>query len=359
MSSLYKRGNIWWMNFWQDEHHVQRSTRCTNKRDAAEYQRAYRTQIAKGEVGLEARKVIPVFSCAVKDFLLWSRLEHAAKPNTFKRYEIASKALSRFFRDAPLDRITKDDVERFKQTRAKATSPRTKRRLRPATINRELACLKILFNRAVKSDVIAKNPVSLVKFYNEDNEQVRVLSYDEERLYLLAASQPLQDVAVLMLETGARPDEVCRMKCADVDLARNTIFIQAGKTKAARRKINLTTRAREVLGRRTAPGGGEYLFAGGRGGTNTKHPVVKLNSAHNGAARRCGVAKFRLYDLRHTFATRTAQAGVDLVTLAALLGHSRLNMVMRYAHPVEEHKANAILKLESYREQQALIAAKG
>ena len=41
-------------------------------------------------------------------------------------------------------------------------------------------------------------------------------------------------------------------------------------------------------------------------------------------------------------------AGVDLVTLAALLGHSRVQMVMRYAHPVEEHKIDAIQKLQQF-----------
>jgi integrase len=48
------------------------------------------------------------------------------------------------------------------------------------------------------------------------------------------------------------------------------------------------------------------------------------------------------YDLRHTWATRAAMAGVDLVTLAAMLGHSKINMVMRYAHPTEEHQFAAM-----------------
>jgi integrase len=61
------------------------------------------------------------------------------------------------------------------------------------------------------------------------------------------------------------------------------------------------------------------------------------------------VRQFRLYDLRHTFATRAAEAGVDLVTLAAMLGHSRVQMVMRYAHPSEEHQFNAMRKMEAYR----------
>jgi integrase len=84
-------------------------------------------------------------------------------------------------------------------------------------------------------------------------------------------------------------------------------------------------------------------------------PIVKLNNAHRGALQRAKLKPFRLYDCRHTFATRAAEAGVDLVTLAALLGHSRVQMVMRYAHPTEEHQFNAMKKMEAYEESERLI----
>lgn len=42
------------------------------------------------------------------------------------------------------------------------------------------------------------------------------------------------------------------------------------------------------------------------------------------------------------------QAGVDLVTLAAMLGHSKINMVMRYAHPTEEHQFAVMEKRQRY-----------
>ncbi|MBS1793998.1 MAG: tyrosine-type recombinase/integrase [Acidobacteria bacterium] len=58
---------------------------------------------------------------------------------------------------------------------------------------------------------------------------------------------------------------------------------------------------------------------------------------------------FRLYDLRHTFATWACEAGIDLVTLKDLLGHSRLEMVLRYSHPTEKHRFDAIKKIEAYR----------
>lgn len=86
-------------------------------------------------------------------------------------------------------------VEKYKMSRARAKSLRTNRFLRPATINRELACLKAVFNRVIKDDVLIKNPVSRVKFLKEDNEQMRVLNQEEQRRYLATASQPLLDIA--------------------------------------------------------------------------------------------------------------------------------------------------------------------
>jgi integrase len=197
------------------------------------------------------------------------------------------------------------------------------------------------------------NPVSRVKFFAENNEQMRVLSQDEERLYLMAASQPLQDVATLMIETGARPEEIYRLTRDYINLDQGYLSVPFGKTRAARRKIPLTARACGVLEKRLASMKGDYLFAGGRGAEDGSKPIVKLNNAHTGTVKRAGVSPFRLYDLRHTFATRAAEAGVDLVTLAAMLGHSRIQMVLRYAHPTEEHQFNAMKKMEAHR------AAKG
>ena len=55
---------------------------------------------------------------------------------------------------------------------------------------------------------------------------------------------------------------------------------------------------------------------------------------------------FVLYDFRHTFATRMAQAGVDLATLAAILGHNSIRIVQKYVHPTAEHKRAAMLRYD-------------
>jgi integrase len=354
-----KRGNKYWMVFMDRGERVQRSTRCTNRRDAEEVERAYRTQRAKGEVGFEAKKRIPRFKEAIKEFLNWAHQEHRDVPNTQRRAETSSKALLRFFEDCRIDQITVDHVEKYKEWRRvqRKQAPHKKLRkncnakttaiIKPATVNRELACLRAMLNYYIRKDVLVKNPVSKVKFFKEESNHMRVLSPDEERLYLMACSQPLQDVATIMIDTGMRPSEVCSLERRHVDLGRGFVFIEKGKTQAARRKIPLSDRALKVFRRRLANSKGDYIFPAMRKGQN-QH-VIKLNFAHKAATTRAKLALFRIYDLRHTFATRAAEAGVDLVTLAALLGHSRVQMLMRYAHPTEQHQYEAIRRIESIR----------
>lgn len=122
------------------------------------------------------------------------------------------------------------------------------------------------------------------------------------------------------------------------------MFNPFGKTKAATRKIPLSDAALAILQKRLDKVKGDYLLPG----RVENSPIVKVNAAHTATLNRCKVAPFRLYDLRHTWATRSAMAGVDLVTLAAMLGHSRIQMVLRYAHPTEEHQFAAMEKRQRY-----------
>ena len=172
-----------------------------------------------------------------------------------------------------------------------------------------------------------------------------MLSRDEEKLYLLATSEPLRSIARLMVETGMRPEEVYRIRRENVQLEQGYVFNPYGKTKAARRKVWLTDAAMTVLSRRLEKAKHQYLFPGRVEGK----PIVKVNAAHNVAVKRSGVARFRLYDLRHTWATRAAESGVDLVTLAAMLGHSKIVMVTRYAHPTEQHQAAAMKRMQQHK----------
>ncbi|MFL6214542.1 MAG: tyrosine-type recombinase/integrase [Blastocatellia bacterium] len=343
--AVFKRGKFYWFEFWFKGERVQKSTKVTNRRDAEGIESAYWTKLAKGELDLVERKKPPKLSPLMKDFLNWSKFQHKSHPRTTIRYETSSKPLRQYFKDKRIDRISPDDIEQYKIWRSLHINAKTKGTIKPATINRELACLKAAFNYAIKADLLLKNPVSRVKFYNEENEQMRILSYEEESLYLSHCSQPLKDVAMLMLETGMRPEEVYRIKPENINLHEEYLYNPFGKTKAARRKVPLNKKALEVIRKRISKGVGQYLFSSPR---CVDKPIVKLNHAHYGALRRSKISHFRLYDLRHTWATRAAMSGIDLVTLAALLGHSKINMVMRYAHPTEAHQRQAMKKLQDF-----------
>jgi integrase len=343
--AVFKRGKFYWFEFWFQGERFQKSTKVTNRRDAEGIESAYRTKLAKGELDLVERKKPPKFSQLIKEFLAWSKIQHKSHPRTTIRYNTSSKPLLQYLKDKRIDRISADDIEQYKIWRSTHINARTKETIKPATINRELACLKAAFNYAIKSEVILKNPVSRVKFYSEENEQMRILTYDEETLYLSNCSQPLKDVAVIMLETGMRPEEVYRIKPENIYLNDEYLYNPFGKTKAAKRKVPLNERALEVIRRRLNKCSGQYLFPSPR---CADKPLVKLNNAHYGALRRSKIPHFRIYDLRHTWATRAAMSGIDLVTLASLLGHSKINMVMRYAHPTEAHQRQAMKRLQDF-----------
>lgn len=351
---IFKRGGIYWFELRYEGRHIRRSTRVKNARVAGEIASAFHTALAKGDVGITERKAAPTFTVALKVFLNWSTLEHADHPSTAWRYKTSSVALKRFFRDTPLNKITSEEVERFKAVRqAENTTVRardkrvpTTNKVRPATVNRELACLKACFNHAMKGNYELRNPVTRVKMLAEQNEQDRVVSYAEQVSYLAVATPMLRDVATLILETGMRPDEVYTLARSNVNLAQRYLNVPNGKTKAARRRIGLTSAAHEVLRARLgASVDSVYLFPCE---IDPTRPVPKVNNAHDRAIRDSKVYPFRLYDLRHTWATRATEAGIDPVTLASMLGHSRIQMVMRYAHPTQAHQSSAMAKLEAH-----------
>ena len=225
------------------------------------------------------------------------------------------------------------------------------KRICPATVNRELACLKALFNFVIKADLLAKNPVSRVKYLAENNQQTRVLTYTEQQSYLSNASPVLHDVATLILETGMRPEEVYTLRPENVDLLKGHLQVPQGKTPAARRMLRLTSAASGVLRRRVSGLDGPYCFPCE---SDPARPIPKVNNAHDRAVKVSKVAPFRLYDLRHTWATRAAMSGIDLVTLASMLGHSRIQMVLRYAHPTQDHQTRAMERLEQFNAMQQI-----
>lgn len=65
------------------------------------------------------------------------------------------------------------------------------------------------------------------------------------------------------------------------------------------------------------------------------------------AIEKAKIADFKFHDLRHTFASYLVMAGVPLNTIRELLGHSTINMVLRYSHLTPDHKSDSMEKLST------------
>jgi integrase len=83
--------------------------------------------------------------------------------------------------------------------------------------------------------------------------------------------------------------------------------------------------------------------------------LTKLNCTHDRICREAGVC-FVMYDCRHTFATRMIAAGVDVPTVAAIMGHSGLRTIYRYVHPTAEAQRMAMERFDAAQNRAKLRA---
>jgi integrase len=345
--AIYRRGKVWWYSFEFQGRRVQQSSGFTNKKRAIDAMSIRRTELLERRAGLSQKKLAPKFEEHVEKFLAWSKQQH--RPKTRELHGTNCDTLLRFFRGCWLDEINSGMVEDFKLARAGEERRNAKDGsiISPATVNRALTTLKKLFHHAEKCGYGLSNPAKGVEFLNEGPGRMRVVSFPEELAYFTKTSQPLKDIAQIILDTGLRPEEVFRIRIENIDFTERAIFNPFGKTNAARRKVTMTADVVEMLERRTKKPKSPFVFPS-RG--NLDCPIGSVRKAHDAAVEKAGIKEhFRLYDLRHTFATRAVAAGVDLPTLSAILGHTSIQMTMRYVHPAEEQKRFAAGKLETFR----------
>jgi len=344
--SVFRRGRIWWFNFYVEGIRYQESTGATTRDEALQAESVRKGELASGQAERRKSHQPGFIDFANKEFEPWCAVEHKDRPSTYSRYMRSIKALSNFFGDLSLRSISAGDVERYKIRRSQQPRKHARdgRLVSPAAVNRDLAVLRILFNYAIRLEKVTRNPVTQVKFFRERNNHMRVLSAQEEQRYLAAASPLLHDVAIIMLETGMRPGEIYGLRKEDVDLNLRSAFVRTGKTSNATRHIPLTDRAFQTLAKRMLQAEASWLFPCP---FDESKPVKDVRKAHDGAVIRATIhPRFRLYDLRHTALTRMAMAGIDLPTLKELAGHSQIQMTMRYVHPTPEHKRRAIDNFE-------------
>jgi integrase len=155
----------------------------------------------------------------------------------------------------------------------------------------------------------------------------------------LCALKDIRDLSTLMLNQGCRPEELRELRPEYVDLERGLLTIQRGKSAAARRMLPMTAASRAVVSRRLQAAGA-WNFQGRGGGHIGQHQRFW------GTVTKRAALSMVMYDLRHTFATRAIERGVELPKLMAILGRANLRSIMRYVHISQEHIDEGMRRFE-------------
>lgn len=350
--AVFKRGKIYWFHFVWNGEHIQKSTKQTNKRVAEQIESAYKTKLAKGEVGIEERKPAPTLKEFSERFKKAIEIRCAEKPATVRFYNEKLRRLLEYspLANAKLDRIDESLIERYVQARRNKSIGKkgNERKLSPASVNRELATLRRLLYLAKEWKILVSVPK--VKLLGGERNREFVLTQDKERDYLDRAPQPLKDVALLILDTGLRVGEAVNLEWFDVHLdpvggaKYGYLRVRSGKSKNAKRTVSLTARVREMLVTRCSSTKSLWVFPGE---SDKSFLSTSLNHQHSKIRDLLGLPKdFVIHSLRHTMLTRLGEAGVDAFTIMKIAGHSSITVSQRYVHPSPETLERAFERLE-------------
>jgi integrase len=199
----------------------------------------------------------------------------------------------------------------------------------PYVANRTVALCSRLFNLAIRWTWRADNPCRGIE-RNQENKRRRYLSGDElGRLVAAMADHPdrqAMDIFRLLLLTGARRNEVQAACWDQFDLAAG-LWTKPGATtkQKTEHRVPLSAPAKALIAGLEREG--DYLFPG-----RTGPHRVEIKSAWASLCRAAGISGLRIHDLRHSFASNLASAGVGLHVIGGLIGHSQPSTTHRYAH---------------------------
>jgi integrase len=154
--------------------------------------------------------------------------------------------------------------------------------------------------------------------------------YDEENRLLGVCPVWLREIIIFGLDKGAREGEILGLTNKSVDLFQRVVIILQGNTEQYK-TIPLTSRVFELLKAKTKVRHlhHDFVFPSDNG---TRITASNLGRAFRNALKKVKIENFRFHDLRHTSASRAAQAGLDLYLIQKYLGHKDPRMVQRYSH---------------------------
>jgi len=341
---LVKRGDVWWMYFTYQGQQVRKSTGTADRRLADAILSKVKVQIVEGQYFERAAAQSHTFTELMDRY----EQEHVLRKLRHRGVKGYMKNLRAFFGDRTLADITPKLIVAYKNKRYADG-------VAPATINRELANLKKAFNLALREwEWCHQNPVTRVSMEKENNKRDRWLSQDEESRLLNASAPWLRDIVQFAMHTGMRMGEMLELTWRGVDFSRRTVTVLRSKN-GERRTIPVNETVLRVLKEKAKVRSlaSDLIFCSK---SFTPMESGHLRRSFRLALTKAKIDEFHFHDLRHTFATRLVQAGIDLYKVQQLLGHKSPFMTQRYAHHYPESLRDGVEILDQLGESSTILA---
>ena len=284
---------------------------------------------------------------------------------TFERYMSIYKTHFKdcSFGDMDIKNITQVHAQQFINS---------KKELSAKSISLIFSLLDNTFKHAIANNLIRVNIVDNVKLpkSKKEKKEIEVFTLDEQKAFLESANSSYYRVLfITALSTGMRVGEITALKWKNVDFNTNTINVNSSarlvmkyddngqmienelvtgttKTRSSKRKIPISSAlAAELKKHKLLSNNKENDFVF----TNTKKQQIKYDSiakAHKLICIKANIRVVTFHCLRHTFATRAIESGIDYKTVSEILGHSKPSTTINlYVHSTDDTKRQAIEKM--------------
>jgi len=340
---IYRRGRLYWITYMGlDGKQKYESTGSVLKTDAELLLAQRRLDIDQGKEPVHRRRdrrhTFSELADKYKQFIV--------KQKGAKTKLIFIEQLRAEFGTIKLGNFTLSIVEAWQSRRLSEERPPVKAGgekrppVKPATVNRCLACLKHMFTKALDWEMITEDVfkrIKKVQMTPENNRRLRYLSFDESSELLNVCDKHLKPIVEFALNTGCRRGEILGLTWGRVDLKHGFILLDDTKS-GQRREIPINATVREVLQGIVRRLDVSYVFVN----PETGDRYYDLKKSFTSACRKAKLTDFHFHDLRHTFASQLVMNGVDITTVSKLLGHATLTMTLRYAHLAPNHLKSAV-----------------
>jgi len=318
----------WWIDYRVDGKRYRRKIGPA-KRKAEQALATIKAQIAAGTY-FDAHRERLTFAELAERYL-----ENPKNPGKRGLYDDEKRLrahLLPYFGTKTAEALTAEDVKRYIKKRQGAISAKTKRPPRPATINRELSLLSVIFNTGKLHGLVKHNPCQGVPKLPEDNIRNHAVSHGQFLRLVEALPDHWQPIVATCYYTGMRLGEVLKLTWDRVDMEAGWFYLAAVHTKTHQaRKVPIPEPLCPFLADLPKDTTGTFRVFTYRG-----RPIARLNVRHGWkrALVAAGLPEdLHIHDLRHCYVTNAVRAGIPEDFIMAVTGHKTRSVFSRYVDP--------------------------